>query len=448
MKTSVYNQKYLATKQEWLDLVDNSYLQDPKNSNFIYIKDKFFPDETVDKTQLLNVGSMLFKSIVDTTSYYVDKPDSEVDYNPFSSVINFEANGYMLLGFEMVDGELSIKNMPTKDHYYDYDLGADVIVRLYSKPETNSYSSLQYYLLHTIYYENKIENKLYKLQTTSYDSGVEVPLDTIPETAELEEIEVVPYKPLRTIKEDVRVQYPKPEVEIIKPLVYSIDRKAVMFETQFLKNTEQIILFRNIKPSNLAKAKDIKNGWVSYKQIKNDIQFTDDPNAWIEFINNMNELITEAIEYEQKQIRRISAITSVPTDFLWLESSHWVIGQWSRTILHGAFIRKIESIRSLMDPTLTEMFEIVAKNNWVKPDYSRPDVFVKDEKELVEELAIARTNNLISPLKAVMEYQGIDLEQAEKEIKLISLSTTEENANQTLNAEWGNDTASWIDIEE
>jgi len=36
------------------------------------------------------------------------------------------------------------------------------------------------------------------------------------------------------------------ELDRIKPLIYSLERKAVMFETQFLKDTEQYKIFDNI----------------------------------------------------------------------------------------------------------------------------------------------------------------------------------------------------------
>ena len=423
MKTTNANQTLIASKQKQIELVTNEYLQDETNPNFIYVLEKFFNTEDIDKAKLLNVGSMLFKSIADTIAFYVDKPQSEVNLDPLQTVINIFSNWYGLLWLEMSEWVLSIKNMPTKDHYYDDDLEADVIIRLYEKYKGDDIYPTKY-LLQTIYYENRIENKLYELKTDSYDSGVEVELTEIKETSNLVPVEITKYKPLRTIKIDERVQYPLAEIEQIKSLVYSIDRKAVMFETQFLKNTESFILFRNIKPSSLEQAIDQKNWNVKYKQVKNDIQFTDDPQAGIDFVNNMNELIKDAIEYEQKQIRRISAITSVPTDFLWLEASHWAIWQGSRTILHGAFVKKILSIRYLFDRYLPELFDIVAKENWIEPDYSRPDVFIKDESQLIEELKVAREMNLISQKKAIMEYQWIPEDQADWEIELINEEKT------------------------
>jgi len=61
------------------------------------------------------------------------------------------------------DNIYSIERVPTNLHFYDYTLGADVVLRLYAKGTdavTNTYDK---YLLQTIYRENSIENNLYKL---------------------------------------------------------------------------------------------------------------------------------------------------------------------------------------------------------------------------------------------------------------------------------------------
>jgi len=53
------------------------------------------------------------------------------------------------------------------------------------------------------------------------------------------------------IKKDKLEQYPISEATKIKPIVYSIDRKTVMFETQFLRNVETIKIFKGMtRPKN------------------------------------------------------------------------------------------------------------------------------------------------------------------------------------------------------
>lgn len=48
-------------------------------------------------------------------------------------------------------------------------------------------------------------------------------------------------------------------IDKIRNLIYSIDRNMVMYDQQFLMNTESFILFQNIQPNHVI-ARNIKDG--------------------------------------------------------------------------------------------------------------------------------------------------------------------------------------------
>ena len=438
MLISEYDKNRLAVKTLQHEYTTNEYLINEQDENFKYIRSKFFALQSTKTTKTLNVGSGLFEAISDTYKYYVWSPVGALSIDLTQSTNDFFSNWYILLLINAIDWKYNIERVPTNLHYYSYDINADVILRLYSKP-TWSLNEYDNYLLHTAYYENRIENKLYKLwKDCDYNLGNEVELTEVQETKDLESVEQTTYKPLRTIKQDNLEQYPVSEAQKIKPLVYSIDRKTVMFETQFLRNTETLKLFKwMVRPKN----KD--NFTISYQDTWHEI-YTTNSDASVEFIDNMNSLITEAIEYESSQIRRISSITKIPTDFLWLDNAHWAIWEGSRSILHWSFFKKIRNIQSLYDTQLKEIYEIVAKENWVNETYTRPDVYVKDDKILLEELIQAKNENIITHTRAIMEYMNINEEQAETEKEQImkdnkeamDLLNKETDVNQTQIWQW------------
>lgn len=55
--------------------------------------------------------------------------------------------------------------------------------------------------------------------------------------------------------------------------------------------------------------------------------------------------------------------------------------------------------------------------------YTRPDVFAKSSKELAEELATARTANIISQYNAIKEYNGYTDDEAQAEYDRIQSET-------------------------
>jgi hypothetical protein len=191
-----------------------------------------------------------------------------------------------------------------------------------------------------------------------------------------------------------------------------------------MKHIQAKMLVKNI-PWNQQLIKKFNNGVIKKSDIP-DVIIADNSEASIEYISNDNPLASLAIEYEKEQTKRISSITSVPVDFLGLNASSGAIGKGSRSLLHGSFIKKVEAMRKVFDKSLVSLYEMMAKvNGWENETYSRPDVFAKDDTELVAELSSAMGAGLISRRDAIMEYRNISEDQADEELERMILESNE-----------------------
>lgn len=419
------------------NLCDNSYLKDEENENFKWIKQHFFYGDKND-TKLFNVWSWLFWAIQNVFTSFVGNPNIWKKFNISERVNDYIATWYCAFVLFREGWKLWIRREPSES--VSYENWVYKVIKIYVKDVESSSSKLvgvattkKTYVLVQTYWAGTIENKLYEVkwlyQISSWTNITEVSLQTIFETEALQPIEETGFE-FPTIflvknKEDELMTRIVSVIKKVINMVYAIDRRVVMFDNQFLNNVESFILMKNIVlPKKIIEK---YNEWkkVNFRDLWRILTANDD--GGIEFINNKNELIDKAIEYEEKQIRRISASTTIPTDFLWLDNAHGAIGEWSRTSLHSAFIKSVEQIRDVFTKGLKPILEIIEKEN-KDEEYNQEmvwnDVFSKDDKALVDELKVARDTGLISQLRAIQQYLGLDKDEAEEEL----LAIQEENA--------------------
>jgi hypothetical protein len=82
------------------------------------------------------------------------------------------------------------------------------------------------------------------MKNSSLSGGVEVPLDTIPQTSQLQPIINTGLEvPALIVVKDTNIS----TISKIKQLVYAVDRQIVMNHTQYLQNMESFIVFKGIK---------------------------------------------------------------------------------------------------------------------------------------------------------------------------------------------------------
>lgn len=425
LNISKFDQSQLFKQSQLKSLQNNSYLKDTNNENFLYIKDMFFYNETEDKVKLLNMGSGIFSSVSSTISHYVWKPTTDLNINIKKYTEDYIAMWFATIWLAKQGWNIITEYIPAKNYWNDNWI--DKVLRLYV--EENSNIQILYMLVseYGVWY---IENKLYKLYWSNYESDVEVPLTTIPQTSSLTPrvITGLDIPAIIVVKDDDMEQFPISMLEKIKPIVYAIDRQIVMQHKQFIQNVESFVLFKWIRrPQKILTEYDAGKK-IDFSMIWRVINWDEDSS--VEFIENTNSLIDKAMEENKNNILRISSITDVPPEFLWLESNDWAIGANSRTLKQGSFIKRIQGIRDLFDIYIQQILDITGTES----DYTRPDVLAKSDNELVEELKTAREIKIISQLEAIKKYSWYNEEQALAEQELIKEETSE-NLSVTTNNE-------------
>ncbi len=422
-------QTKLADQSRLKDLYTNDYLNDRYNQNFKIISELYF-NKNADRTKLFNVWTNLFSTITDTIANFVWNPYMDLKLNLNTYTKDLVSVWKAVFWIKRVDDwtnnwKLWIYHIPAENH-----LVSDWINKVFTLFKNIEWEDTYYYILKQSFEIWFIENKLYKLDKIIDNEWVEVALDTIPETSWLRErVNTWLKTPAIFYTELNSLDWNKSELDKIKNLVYSLDRKAVMFETQFLWEIEQFKIFENIHIPETAKNLDWTVSLAKLWKI-----LATDTTLWakgdIKYISNKNELINDAINYEQVQIKKISSATSIPTDFLWINSTSAV--SWtSREIMISAFVKKIQTYREIFTELLQEMlllFEGQKKENGdeITTSITWNDIFAKNDKDLIEELKLARESGLISQYKWVQQYQNLKSdEDIEEEIERINLITND-----------------------
>lgn len=425
----------LADQSAKKKLITGKYVNDSLNDNFQYIKWKFYPNEELKKVQTLVSGSGLFESIANTVSYYIGNPKTNFFFPTANLAKDYCALWFATFWLERIDGKLKVVYLPA-ENYIEKD-GIDYIIRSYEL-ETVMYLSQinrKYFFLVTSYIWGTIENKLYQWNTKSFIDVAtlrEVPLDSIPETNNLEPMIVTWLdKVFRKIQEDKLEQFPISLIDQVKQIVYSIDRNINMFDTQFLQNVESFVIMKGISLPTKIINKYEEHWKIDFRDLWRYI--TADADGSIEFVQNSNNLIKDAIAYEGTKLARVSSITNIPMDFLWWNGTAWAVGEGSRELLHWSFIKKIISLRELFDEYITQVIDILKKDNKeIKDNYSRDDVFSKNTKQLAEELKIATEIWLISKRTALKRYLSLDDSEIDLEFWLIDDEWVEDTVVDTL----------------
>lgn len=393
--------------QQWLkDLYTGDYLNDIDNQNFKIISELFFNNNT-DRTKLFNVGSGLFTSVTDIIANFVGNPMTDINIRIDDYIKDMVSVGKMVMGLKRVDNgttqwQLVPYYIPAENHVISDNIHK--VFTTYSQIENDKLKPV-FYILVQEFTPWLITNKLYKKESVLNDAGSLVSLETLTETKHLKE-KMATWLDYVSIfyKELTDLPWVQSELDRIKPLIYSLERKAVMFETQFLKDTEQYKIFDNIDLSPYVDSNwelNLTTMWKVFEN-KNGMQWD------IKFVNNKNELIADAIEYEQTQLRKIGSFTSIPVDFLGITgvtSISWT----SRALMMWAFIEKIQSYRDLVEELLTDILEkmIGTKNKeWkvITNNIVRGDILSKSDNELVEELKIALESWIISRYTGIQKY--------------------------------------------
>ena len=402
------------------ELATNEYLQNPQNQNFMFVQRQYFDNNTSD-TKLFNTWSWVFFSVANTIASFTGNPIGEIEIELLKHTRDLMSTGYTVMALTRVqdpDWSLVWKTQYVAPYQYVKRNEEEVVVRFY---EDNQSNNTRYYSLVQTFTVWLIENKLYQVSETTdvaQQAGyTEVPLDTIPETANLTTTvrTWLQRSALFVVSEEDDIDNNISLTDKIKNIWYSIDRKLVMLDTQFLMNTESYILMSGITGLGRKLTEKASVHWLEKSDMRWRVILSQDPDAKVEFINNVNSLIDKAKEHITDQLKTVSAMTTVPMDFLNWDASHWNIWAGSRTMLHGAFMKFIEYVRKMYDPIIKEMYAATS----MEIDYTWPDTFALPMDQVVDTVSIAVKSWLMSQETWIMKLQWLEWEQLEQEIDKI-----------------------------
>ena len=408
IKQSTQQKLYNQSVLKWLET--NDYLTDEKNENFMYIKNKFFFWEVVDKVKLLNVGSDIFKTIARTYSSYIGTPQS---LNIVDSLEEFSRDlvSVWLCVFliEKENNEWKLSYAPARS--YVKEDGIDKLYIMYYDENTK-----KSYVLIQSFYSWYVDNNLYQTTTIgATTSFVSVPLITLEATQWLEErIQTWLNVPNIFVCKDPNGSL----IKDIKASVYAVDRHIVMSHTQYIQNVESYVLFKNIRWPHAAMEQHDGGVKINFNAIGRYHNGSED--SWIEFVKNKNDMIDTAIKDNENFVRRIGAAVSIPDEFLWLQTREGAIGEGSRTLRHWAFIKAVIAYRNIFDKIFKQIKEVL-KN---EEQYNWPQIIPKTDKEMMDEIVLARKEKLMSWQNAIMKYNDYDEDEAKLEMATIEAEWT------------------------
>jgi hypothetical protein len=97
MRLDQENIEWLIRNAKLKSLYDNTYIHDAGNENFKYITQRFFRHESPDTVSVLNVGTGLFSTVVDTPANYTGNPISDDDINITKCTADYKIYKYCTL---------------------------------------------------------------------------------------------------------------------------------------------------------------------------------------------------------------------------------------------------------------------------------------------------------------------------------------------------------------
>ena len=341
MKITKEQQTELANRAKIIDLASPEYLRKKTNDNYKFIVKKILGLD-VGKTVMTN-GVDMAQLIVESGLYsaiswaYKDSVwnTNEIDETEMGKYIDsLIATGVAWWKVVSSDGK-SKEIVAVQSSSFFESLVSNSKIYTEFKIYKNDRST---YVFTRSFFVGYNELKLYVTNSTDLSDAKEVPLTTISETTDFEPIEQTGMNipAFQITKKSDRI------FESVKTLIDSIDRRMTEIEIEFHKHLDAKTLYKNIDINQ--DAVDIASGKILKEKMGNEF-FCSNPDASIEYVVNSNPMIEKAMEFIDRDIRRISAISKVPLDYLGVSSSDGAIGAESRNAKNAIFFAKVTNIR-------------------------------------------------------------------------------------------------------
>ncbi len=418
--------KHLYDLDRFHARLSDEYLSDKEDPQTKFVQEQFLKDTTekgLERLKLLNISYSIPSLITEKFSDYIGQPITTLNVDLDDYVSAFIWGGLCVFRPKVIDGKFVI-NYAAPDEYVIYDDGTEKLFTYYEVFDEND--NMKTYILEEAYSKNIVTRKLFevsKLQTNKDYSvqGTQVQLNSIVSTKDLKETETLPKiltSPLVVVhNRKLRgVKYGTSEIKKIQSLISSIEIQAVNIQDQFLKHLQAKLALpisaMKVDGEGKANVRDLE----AYGMETGDILPS--------YITNSNPLIDKAFDQIEDFLRQICAIATLPTEFMGLKDGGTAESADTKRIRLVSFIKKIEKIRSKFEAGFKKLEEI--RKAWVPGEADQefkiiwPSIFPDDPQVLANELMTAQDAKLISNLKAIMKFQGLNEEEALAEQKIIN----------------------------
>lgn len=377
MKITKEQQTELANRAKIIDLASPEYLRMKTNDNYKFIVKKILGLD-VGKTVMTN-GIDMAQLIVESGLYsaisgaYKDSVwnINEIDETEMGKFIDsLIATGIAWWKVVSNDGKTKELVAVQSSSFFSTAVGNETIyteLKIYKNDRST-------YVFTRSFFTGRNELKLYVTNSTDLSDAKEVPLTTISETTDFEQIEKTGMSTpaFQVTKKSDRI------FESVKTLVDSIDRRMTEIEIEFHKHLDAKTIYKDINISQ--DAVDLATGKILKEKMGNEF-FCSSPDASIEYVVNSNPMIDKAMEFIDRDIRRISAISKVPLDYLGVSSADGAIGAESRNAKNAIFFAKVQNIRDAISKVYSDLiganitfWPIIGyaddKNTWTQWDNS------------------------------------------------------------------------------
>lgn len=350
MKITKEQQQELAHRAKIIEMASPEYLKKKTNDNYKFIIQKILwlkigdtKVNDVDMSMLI-VESWLYSAISWAYKDSIGDTDSleETELGKFiDSLIATGISGWKVVSDNGNDKTLqAVQSSSFFSTLVEWQLIYSEI-KIYKNDSTT-------YIFTRSFFPRRNELKLYKTSMTDLSEAKEITLDSIPETAWFQEVEQtwMSIPAFSIIKKSDRI------FESVKSLVDSIDRRMTEIEVEFHKHLDAKTIYTAIDIPDTAID---QTTWKILKEKMGNSFFSSDPDANIRYVTNSNPMIDKAMEFIDRDIRRISAISKVPLDYLGVSTSDGAIGAESRNAKNAIFFAKVSNIRDMISKIYNDL---------------------------------------------------------------------------------------------
>ena len=403
----------MSDVRENKEIISWEYVKNKLNPNFIEMVKHLYPWQEERFTRLVS-GSYIWGLIDDKISSYFWVPKHNFDYrfNCDLSIENLLSTWYMMVKVSW-DTKWWVLSAIDWHKYYD-DGVTEMFIEQYQvqtkDPSDHTILETKKYVYVQSFSDHILKNKLYEISWTVLSAWQEVSLDTIPELAWRPDEQII----MELDRLVYKIKVESPIIEKIKTIIYSIERKWMEADKQFMNYMDQWTILKNIEiPKNAMKK--VTYWWIDYDVTDFDKLWklleidADNWDGSIEIVKNWNDLVEDALKFSERQIRMISAITDVPAIFFWLENE-WQGNDSGTTIVKSswAFYKRIERYRKAFE----EVFEDIKKDLKIDYQFDWPSIVTSDPDEVVETEIKKLDAWLTTKVKSIMRIYWIDETEA------------------------------------